>query len=468
MAIQSRYDVVIVGARCAGATLATFLARAGAAVLLLDKDPHSTDQILSTHTIHPPGLDVLDQVGVGNAVRAVAPPTHLVRLRKNDAFVDIEFPGDRAEYCPRRARLDGLLQDAAASAGVEVVDRMRVGSLVRDGDRVVGVRATGSAGQEHVFRAGLVVGADGRHSTVARQVEAEEYLAYDAPRAMFWGYWNAPAFWRTDPAYPFGMYVANTDGHIRVIFQTDHDQLLVGSLPPVEQALAWRTDPEAALISDLASDSTTGPLVAGSAPDGPVRGTVKERYFFRRGAGNGWTLVGDAGHHKEFVIGDGITEALLQARSLASAIERGTDAALYRWWRARDVDALPFFFLGQDEGALGPPMELQQVVFSHVAKTPALRARMAATMEHQLSPTDTFPVRQVLWWTLGAALRGSLGVVPQFLAMGRRGSAVNRELRLRRRLLAEAEARQVPAAPREMSVESGVSPRAAPFRKERT
>jgi flavin-dependent dehydrogenase len=468
MTTQSRYDVVIVGARCAGATLATFLARAGASVLLLDKDPLSTDQILSTHTIHPPGLDVLDQVGVGDAVRAVAPPTHIVRLRKNDAFVDIEFSGGRAEYCPRRARLDGLLQDVAASAGVEVLDHTRVTSLVRDGDRVVGVRAAGSAGQEHVFRANLIVGADGRHSTVARQVEAEEYLAYDAPRAMFWGYWNAPAFWRTDPAYPFGMYVANTDGHIRVIFQTDHDQLLIGSLPPVEQALAWRTDREVALISDLASDSTTGPLVAGSAPDGPVRGTVKERYFFRRGAGNGWTLVGDAGHHKEFVIGDGITEALLQARSLASAIQRGTDAALYRWWRTRDVDALPFFFLGQDEGALGPPMELQQVVFSHVAKTPALRARMAATMEHQLSPTDTFPVRQVLWWTLGAALRGSLGVVPQFLTMGRRGTAVNRELRLRRRLLAEAEACQLRVAPPEMSLESGVLPRAAAFRKERT
>ena len=319
-----------------------------------------------------------------------------------------------------------------------------------------------------MFRASLVVGADGRHSTVARQVEAEEYLGYDAPRAMFWGYWNAPAFWRTDPAYPFGMYVANTNGHIRVIFQTDYDQLLIGSLPPVEQALAWRTDPKVALISDLASDSTTGPLVAGSAPDGPVRGTVKERYFFRRGAGNGWTLVGDAGHHKEFVIGDGITEALLQARTLASAIQRGTDAALYQWWRARDVDALPFFFLGQDEGALGPPMKLQQVVFSHVAETPALRARMAATMEHQLSPTDTFPVRQVLWWTLGAALHGSLGVVPEFLAMGRRGTAVNRELGLRRRLLADAEARQIRAAPPEMSLERGVLPRAGGVRKERT
>ena len=76
---------------------------------------------------------------------------------------------------------------------------------------------------------------------------------------------------------------------------------------------------------------------------------------------------------------------------------------------------------------------------------PILQARMAATMEHQLSPLETFSVRQVLWWTLGAAFRGSLGVLPQFVAMGRRGSAINSELRLRRRFLAEAEASEAQA-----------------------
>ena len=434
------YDVVIVGARCAGATLATFLARAGASVLLLDKDRLASDQILSTHTIHPPGLDVLDDVGVGHAVRAVAPPMHIVRLRKNDAIVDYGFLGGRAEYCPRRGRLDGLLQDAAASAGVEVLGGTRVTSLMRNGDRVVGVRAAGSREQEHEFRASLVVGADGRHSTVAQAVEAEEYLGYDAPRAMFWGYWNVPPFWQSDPAYRFGMYLANTGGHIRVIFQTDHDQLLIGSLPPVDEAMSWRTDADAALIADLASDSTTGPLIAGSPPDGHVRGTVKERYFFRRAVGNGWALVGDAGHHKEFVIGDGITEALLQARSLAAAIAQGTEPALHRWWRARDVEALPYFFLGRDEGRVGPPMALHQIVFAHAAKTPSLQARLAATMEHQLSPQETFPVQHVLWCMLGALFRGSLRVMPEFMTMARRGAADSREVRLRQRLLKEAEA----------------------------
>jgi 2-polyprenyl-6-methoxyphenol hydroxylase-like FAD-dependent oxidoreductase len=75
------------------------------------------------HTIHPPGVDVLDEVGVGDAVRAVSPPTHLVRLRKYDAIVDYSSADGKAEYCPRRQRLDGLLQDAASSAGVELLDQ---------------------------------------------------------------------------------------------------------------------------------------------------------------------------------------------------------------------------------------------------------------------------------------------------------------------------------------------------------
>ena len=57
--------------------------------------------------------------------------------------------------------------------------------------------------------------------------------------------------------------------------------------------MSWRTNPDAALIADLASDSTTGPLIAGTTPDGAVRGTLKERYFSEEapGAGGRWWVM---------------------------------------------------------------------------------------------------------------------------------------------------------------------------------
>ncbi|MBW3565698.1 MAG: FAD-dependent monooxygenase [Acidobacteria bacterium] len=75
------YDVVIVGARCAGAALATFLARSGVRVLVVDRNPLPSDQVLSTHTIHPPGVDILDDLGVGQPVRSVTPKSFIVGKR---------------------------------------------------------------------------------------------------------------------------------------------------------------------------------------------------------------------------------------------------------------------------------------------------------------------------------------------------------------------------------------------------
>ncbi len=378
----------------------------------------------------------MDDVGVGDAMREVTPATHRIRLNKDGAAVDLGYEDGRADYCPRREHLDGLLQDAAVAAGAELHDQTRVTTLVRDEDRVAGVRAV-SDGVEQEFRAELVVGADGRHSTVAKLVDADEYLAYDAPRAMYWNYWDAPAFWHTDPAYPFDMYIGHVGDSIRTIFQTDHGHLLLGSLPPVSETKRWRDDPLGTLKADLASDSVVGPLVESADPDGKVRGTIKERYFFRNGTGPGWVLVGDAGHHKDFVLGDGITEALLQARSLTKAIQAGTDGALVRWWRERDVEALPLYFFAEDEGALGAPAELERVVFSQVAKRADLKERMANVLERKVSPYATFPIGNLIRWTLGGALTGKWRVLGEFFAKGRRASTVNREWTARKKLLAE-------------------------------
>lgn len=437
--MQARhYDVVIVGARCAGATLATFLARAGAHVLVVDRDVLPSDCVLSTHGISPPGIDVLDEVGIGDAVREVTPAARVIRTNAEGVIFDAELPHGRAEYCPRRERLDGLLQRAAVGAGAELRDRTRVTALVRDGARVIGVRAA-NGGREWTFTAGLVVGADGRQSTVAQQVGAQEYLGYDARRAGFWAYWKAPSFWHTDSAYRFDMYFSHFGGETGIIFPTDHDQLLIGSWPPSNRAPLWRADPERTLRAVLAPEPVIGPLIQNSRPDGKVRGTMKERFFFRTGVGDGWALVGDAGHHKDFVIGDGITEALLQARTLAAAIAAGSDWALTRWWRARDVAALPWYFVGKEAGAPGPLPELYRVFLSRLEANPFLKARLIDAIDRRVPPVDVFPPTRALAWALAAALRGRPRVLVELLGLAARAAEMYRELRARRALLADSE-----------------------------
>ena len=443
---RDSYDVVIVGGRCAGAPLATWLARAGVRVLMVEKSALGSDQVLSTHTVHPAGIRVLDELGVGDAVRERCPEMPRFVLRKAHALVSIPLPAGRGERCPRRSRLDGILQRAAIDAGAEVIDRARVTELVFDEGRVVGARIAREGEAVREVRAGLVVGADGRSSMVADAVGAEEYLGYDAPRAMFWAYWDAKGIAADDRA----MYVGHMHGNVRVVFHTDDDQVLVGSMPSIQEGLAWRADPLGHLRADLLRDPVTAPFVEGE-PDGKVRGFVKARYGFRRGAGPGWLLLGDAGLHKDPVTGDGMTEALVQAKSAAAAILEGSEAALERWWRERDLEGLPWFFFGVHEAELRERMPLEGIALERVAGDPALVERIVRVFDRELSPYELVPPSRVIGWVLSGLVRGRGGLVRDFFAMGKLGAGVERELRAARKRLSRTRERSRRATARDPS-----------------
>jgi 2-polyprenyl-6-methoxyphenol hydroxylase-like FAD-dependent oxidoreductase len=67
------WDVIVVGARCAGAATALRFARSGRSVLVLDKAPIGGDT-LSTHILVPPALMQLQALGVLDAVTAAGSP----------------------------------------------------------------------------------------------------------------------------------------------------------------------------------------------------------------------------------------------------------------------------------------------------------------------------------------------------------------------------------------------------------
>ncbi len=68
---RPRYDAVIVGARCAGAATALLLARAGAKVLLVDRQAYGSDT-MSTHALMRGGVLQLHRWGLLPTVKRSA------------------------------------------------------------------------------------------------------------------------------------------------------------------------------------------------------------------------------------------------------------------------------------------------------------------------------------------------------------------------------------------------------------
>ncbi|WP_433495463.1 NAD(P)/FAD-dependent oxidoreductase [Micromonospora sp. CA-248089] len=337
------YDVIVVGARCAGAPTAMLLARADYRVLLLEKARFPLDT-LSSHYIHQPGVALLSKWELLDAVIATGcPPLERVTyhapgivLRGCSPAVD----GQRVGYAPRRFRLDPILAAAAVEAGVEFREGATVTQLLREDSRVAGVRWRTPDGAEHSERAALVVGADGMRSTVARLAEARTVVEHPCATCTYYSYWEGlPA--------EFELY--ERPGRWVGVIPTNDDRTLVMAYFPQHEFAHVRVAAEASF--DKAVRSTAPQLherMASARRAERLYGTGDQRNYFRQAAGDGWVLVGDAVHHKDSIAARGITDAFLQAEMLTGHIgaklhdRAALTLALRRY--ARDLDDRFFDF----------------------------------------------------------------------------------------------------------------------------
>jgi flavin-dependent dehydrogenase len=436
------YDAVVVGGRCAGASLARFLARAGKRVVVVDAADFPSDQPMSTHFIGIYGMRILDELGLGDQVRDIAPTVHtfINGCEQHVAHMKAEWGS-----CPRRDVLDAVLLEGAREAGAEIRTRTKVLELLRDGDRVVGALVEDAQGK-HELRATIVVGADGRNSTVASLVRAEEYFAYDGPRSAYWSYWQRPSWYETDPRYDGAAMIVYEQQYARVVFPTNRDQLCLGATFPNAEVADWKPDPRGKLEAVLRASSYTAPLLEGELVE-KIRGLIKIRYFFKQGAGKGWALAGDAGLHKDPHAGLGISDALADAKALSQAILDGGDQALERFWRERDVRAWELYNFTRDLGEVDYNNALNQTLFRHVAASKVLQDRIYRVATRELSPYLAFKPSEIIKMTLGALVRGRFGVLPPFFRAAKRGTAVAKELERRRRLVTPALAAAAPRPP---------------------
>jgi 2-polyprenyl-6-methoxyphenol hydroxylase-like FAD-dependent oxidoreductase len=363
---RDRYDVVIAGARCAGASTAMLLARNGLRVLVVDPAKRGSDT-LSTHALMRGAVLQLHRWGLLDDIRSSG--TSAIRtttFHYGDETIAVpikERDGVDALCAPRRTVLDSVLVDAALAAGAEVVHGLSVVDLIRDGEgRVRGVKISGSDRQEIDVAADLVIGADGVRSRVARILGAEIEHEASHTTASIYGYWEGLGLDGYHWYYDVGAAVGS-------IPTNDGETCVFASVPP-GRFEAERGDGLEGLYRDalLAVSPDLAQRVAESSGPGKLRAFAGKPGFLRRAAGPGWALVGDAGYFRDPITAHGITDALSEAEYLTCAVTNGGDEALAGYQAARDERVTPLLEVTDRISAFDWSMEEVKDLHLHLSR----------------------------------------------------------------------------------------------------
>jgi 2-polyprenyl-6-methoxyphenol hydroxylase-like FAD-dependent oxidoreductase len=326
-------DAVIVGARCAGSTLALALAQRGWDVVLVDRDTFPSETV-STHLIFPNTLARLERLGVLDTLLAAHEVPMLgfriVGLGHETAGLFTPIDGFDRAAAPRRVALDKAIVDTALAAGVDGRFGERVIDLAGSGtaeDPVTGVVL--ESGER--IAAKWVFGADGRGSTVAGRLGIEKSRPLNGEVAFLYAYWrgipgdgHATIDIREDEilsslAVEDGMhlFIASGNADFTRGSKEERRHRYLEFLRRFPERIEPRVLEQAEMVSELVV-----------VPESLMRG------FFRAPTGLGWALVGDACHFKHPGTAQGIADAVEQALYIAEALSCDKPSLeAYEEWR---------------------------------------------------------------------------------------------------------------------------------------
>lgn len=412
-------DVIIVGARVAGSATAMLLARKGLDVLVVDRATFPSDT-LSTHVVQLPGVARLHRWGLLDRVIASgAPPAWRLRFDAGTVLEGPipEFRGVDGVYSPRRIVLDQILVEAAREAGAEVREDFVVDELTTEGATVTGIRGARKGGAPVTESARLVVGADGKHSLVARTVEAEPYRERPVLTLASYAYWEGVAL-EGGEIYQRGRRAMGA-------WPTNDGLAMTFVAWPVNEFETYRADPVGNLLAtlDLAGDLgervRAGRLVehVRTSPDLPNR--------FRRAQGPGWALVGDAGLVMDPITAQGINDAFRDADLLAEAVAAGLDGtpmgrALEGYQKARDDEVGPMYDFTTDLASFRPPRPEEELLFRRLAEDQAEADRFLGLITGAIPLAEYFSPKNLIK-LLG--FRGMVRAMVSRMRSGRRPGA---------------------------------------------
>jgi flavin-dependent dehydrogenase len=392
----TKYDVIVVGARCAGSPTAMLLARRGYRVLLLDRRHFPSDTV-SSHFLQQQGVALVKQWGLlERLVGLGAPPVRSTSLNFGPFVIRgsaLPMSGVAEAYATRRTLLDEMLLHAAAESGAEVREGFAVEGLTFENGRVAGVRGRLNDA-DLTESAAIVVGADGQRSMVAREVGAPTYDAVPPQAATYYSYWSDVP---TD-----GLEIYVRPDRSWGMFPTNDGLTCIALSWPVSEFEANRHDVEGNFLKTLDLVPDVAERVRSGRRVERFRGTADVPNFFRKPFGDGWALVGDAGYHKDPCTAQGIGDGFRDAQLLVEAIDTGLSGrqplaeALAGYETARNEHVMPIYQFTCELAALQPPPPEKATLLAAVARDAGTSARFVSLLAGSVSFAEFFAPENVV------------------------------------------------------------------------
>lgn len=393
---MSDADVIVVGGGPAGASTAFALAKAGANVLILDRERFPRDKPCAEY-LSPQASRILHDMGVladiesrgasqlaGMIVRAPSG-----RQLRGDFAAKHRFRGFRDRGLALRRRvLDEILLNAARGAGARVLEGIRATDVRRDArGRTEGVAITGDTGARELS-APLVIGADGLRSIVGRRLGLIRAGRFPRRIALV-SHWRGIA-----EIGEHGEMHVERDGYVGLA-PVDDDLINVAIVIPASRAGAIGADRAEFVAEWVARRAHLVRRFARAVRASPVVATGPFNVRARRAWAPGALLVGDAADFFDPFTGEGIYAALRGGELAATAALRAlahpsSDDASREYERTRRAE-------------FGGKWMVERLVGTAVAFPPLIE-RAAATLSRRKDLADLFvgvtgdfvPAREVL------------------------------------------------------------------------
>src|SRR5712691_11633339 len=385
MSTQPEYDVLVVGGRAAGASVAQLLARQGRQVLVVDRDEFPSDT-MSTHFMNLAAVGALKRLGVLNEILAAG----FRRVTRHRTWIDdccFEGPaGPPGTFSlgPRRIVLDSILLEHAVRAGAQFDQRTRVEALLQEGGDVVGAVLQTTGGERREVRARVVIGADGKSSRVADWVGAQKYDEVPALRPAYYAYFHG-----IEPRPEATLELFFGGDQIGFLFPMREGEDCIALEIQPEDFDEFRTGHAAFFEARVRELPQMARRMQNAHLEGKVIGVKGIDNYFRKPYGLGWALTGDAGYLKDPSTGLGIGDALEQAFMLAEALGgwfdgADWDASMSTFHQKRDQMMKPLYDATLDFTRMRDVGTAEQNLLKAVLLSPSTAREVAHAMVAQL------------------------------------------------------------------------------------